>query len=222
MVSESGAGEQSSPGSVTGSVTSQTSLLRSATAPLLRATPPVRRAMTLGASRGGNHGQNLKLTADKLFKEVQSELDASLSPEDAAFRKQAYDAAMQMRPQEILFELRSSGVDTTGLAEKADLAEELSRVRLQTKKSPPPARASARPRSNNSNNPISEQPVTPASSPPAPHPGGGERADAREEAKLSLLIDMGFTDEDENRRLLEHYKGDVQKVLDHVLQGKRS
>ena len=42
--------------------------------------------------------------------------------------------------------------------------------------------------------------MTPASSPPAPHPGGGERADAREEAKLSLLIDMGFTDEDENRR----------------------
>jgi hypothetical protein len=32
---------------------------------------------------------------------------------------------------------------------------------------------------------------------------------------------MGFADEDQNRRLLEQYKGDVQKVLDHVLQVKR-
>ncbi len=69
----------------------------------------------LGAGIGASPGQNLQQTADKLFKEAQNELDAALSPEDAAFRKQAYEAAMQLRPQEILFELRSAGVDTIGV-----------------------------------------------------------------------------------------------------------
>jgi hypothetical protein len=71
--------------------------------------------MKLGAGIGASPGQNLEQTANKLFKEVQNELDAALSPEDAAFRKQAYEAAMQLRPQEILFELRSAGVDTIGV-----------------------------------------------------------------------------------------------------------
>ena len=71
--------------------------------------------MKLGAGIGASPGQNLEQTANKLFQEVQKELDAALSPEDAAFRKQAYEAAMQLRPQEILFELRSAGVDTIGV-----------------------------------------------------------------------------------------------------------
>ena len=101
--------------------------------------------------------------------------------------------------------------DSTALAEKTDLAEELSRIRLQNKKSPPPTRTSGRPRSVTSS---SEPAVT-------PDRGGGGGGGERENAKLSLLVDMGFADEDQNRRLLEQYKGDVQKVLDHVLQVKR-
>ena len=102
--------------------------------------------------------------------------------------------------------------DSTGLAAKKDLAEELSRIRLKNKKSPPPTRTSGRPRSVTSS---SEPAVT-------PDRGGRGVGGEREEAKLSLLVDMGFADGDQNRRLLEQYKGDVQKVLDHVLQGKRS
>jgi hypothetical protein len=41
---------------------------------------------------------------------------------------------------------------------------------------------------------------------------------ARWEAKITLLVDLGFTDIDENENLLDEHDGDVQKVIDSLLE----
>ena len=176
---------------------------------------------------------SLKATADLLQREVESELEAALTPTDKAFREEAYTTAMEMRVQELFFELRSAGIDTAGLIEKSDLAMALSKVRLEQRKSETLRSKSTQAAGAQASSPAERLGVVdrgqhsrhaPAASDlfsaATGEAGGAAGLGAEEEAKLGLLVDMGFADAEENRRLLAQFGGDVQKVLDHVLNPK--
>ena len=183
-----------------------------------------------GSGRGMKLGSatSLKATADLLQREVESELEAALTPTDKAFREEAYTTAMEMRVQELIFELRSAGIDTAGLVEKSDLAMALSKVRLEQRKSEtlrsksaqassPAERVGVVDRGQHSRHAPAASDLFSAETSEAGRAAG---LGAEEEAKLGLLVDMGFADAEENRRLLAQFGGDVQKVLDHVLNPK--